>query len=389
MIFFGFDLAPGAPPGSCVLATAKPRAFPVFPDFVQVAWIAQRRFRPQVAMWNWETKNWMVVSKNVWFSSLFGEDEPILTHIFQLGWNYHLEEVPIKTWRPKGGAFFWGVGKTHGKTYKNQVGPVDQTYPKNPWDVSLGVKITVVLRPWNGVSWTEGKGCFHSFGGDGFLGYMFFLNNGNLRDPTPPMPRGTPQELAILRVYKNCLKFPAFESLQKNLPKSLLCFLVGISTPGGIYQWCESGNRPRWIRLESTSTKSSNQINIHSLTAMFAPPKEMVVSKSGISGFPGGPPIFRGYVNLLVSGRVIYTRCFQMGATASIYGLNDWMIDWSIGWLIGWLVYLSTYQSIDLCIYLSMVFFYLSIYLSIYLSTYLPTYLSIYLSIYLPTYLPI
>ena len=29
--------------------------------------------------------------KNFWFSSLFGEDEPILTNIFQLGWNYHLD----------------------------------------------------------------------------------------------------------------------------------------------------------------------------------------------------------------------------------------------------------------------------------------------------------
>ena len=32
------------------------------------------------------TLNWLVVSKILLFSALSGEDEPILTHIFQLGW---------------------------------------------------------------------------------------------------------------------------------------------------------------------------------------------------------------------------------------------------------------------------------------------------------------
>ena len=33
---------------------------------------------------------WVVVSNMFLFSPLFGEDEPILTNIFQMGWNHQL-----------------------------------------------------------------------------------------------------------------------------------------------------------------------------------------------------------------------------------------------------------------------------------------------------------
>ena len=39
------------------------------------------------------TKIWVVVSNVFYFHPLFGEDAPILTNIFQMGWNHQLEIV--------------------------------------------------------------------------------------------------------------------------------------------------------------------------------------------------------------------------------------------------------------------------------------------------------
>ena len=60
-------------------------------------WLGRRK---SWSMLSWSISRWWF-QLDFLFSALFGEDEPILTHIFQMGWNHQLDFLGHGSWTRK------------------------------------------------------------------------------------------------------------------------------------------------------------------------------------------------------------------------------------------------------------------------------------------------